>query len=139
MEVYMHKTVLFLSFFGMTLLFVLGLFWPDNAAVWLASTSKEFAFIRLSLMAAFGMLLVTVPPRSIWLRKFLGIFAVVVAAWALEGTYGNHMKFLDSLSLLEFSVCTAIAVLEQTGEELLQTVSSKKAQLTEAKRKKLTA
>jgi hypothetical protein len=136
----MHKSILFLSFFGITLLFVCGIFWPDNPAVWLASTSNQFAFVRLVLMAAFGALLVTAPPRSIWMRDTLGFLAIITAVWTLLQTYDNQMKFLDTLSLLEFSICTGIAVLEKTGEEFLQTVSSKKSALAaSSKNKKATA
>ncbi|MDB5168950.1 MAG: hypothetical protein JWO41_306 [Candidatus Saccharibacteria bacterium] len=135
----MHKSVLFLSFIGVSLLFITGLLWPDNPAVWLASTSHQFAAVRLVLMGAFGMLLVTAPPRSIILRQGIGLLALVTGLWTLGVTYDNSMKFLDSLALLEFSVCAGIDVLEQTGEEFLQTVSGKKDAITGSKRNKATA
>lgn len=122
----MHKSILFLSFLGVTLLFIFGLFWPDNPAVWLASTSIWYAFVRLALIVAFALLLVTAPPRNALLRESLGLFALITALWTIGQTYNNQMKFLDSLSLLEFSVCTGIAVLELRGEEFLQTVTGRK-------------
>lgn len=116
----MNKPIIFLSFIGITLLFVLGLLAPDNPAVWLASTSHWFAALRLILMAAFGALLVTSPPRNIYLRQGLGLLALIIALWAIGDTYANQMKFLDSMSLLEFSICTGLTVLEKTGEEFLE-------------------
>lgn len=116
----MNKPIIFLSFTGITLLFVLGLLAPDNPAVWLASTSHWFAFLRLVLMASFGALLITSPPRNIYLRQGLGLLALIIALWAIGVTYANQMKFLDTMSLLEFSVCTGLTVLEKTGEEFLE-------------------
>ena len=116
----MNKPVIFLSFIGITILFVLGLLAPANPGVWLASTSHWFAFVRLILMAGFGALLVSSPPRSLILRQGLGLLAVIVAIWAIGYTYANEMKFLDTLSLIEFSVCAGVTVLEKTGEQFLQ-------------------
>jgi thiol:disulfide interchange protein len=108
----MSKLVLLLSLLGITILFSFGLTDPNNPVVWLASTSQIFAFLRLGMMIALAALLVTHPPRNIYLRYCIGIFAAVLASWALFAIYNNQMKLLDSLSILEFSVSAGLIVLE---------------------------
>lgn len=135
----MNKPVIFLSFIGITILFVLGLLAPNNPAVWLASTSHWFAAVRLILMAAFGALLVTSPPRNIYLRQGLGLLAIIIALWAIGYTYANQMKFLDTLALLEFSICTGLTVLEKTGEEFLETTIRSNKKSTKQSHKLATA
>jgi hypothetical protein len=122
----MSKVMLLLSLLGVTILFSFGLTDPNNPIVWLASTSQNFAFLRLGMMLALAALLVTHPPRNIYLRLAIGVFASVLAAWSLYSTYDNQMKLLDSMSLLEFSISAGLVVLEsdrfpvETTEERLQ-------------------
>ncbi len=115
----MNKIVLAASFIGISLLFTLGLLDPTNPAVWLASTSIQFAVVRFILLMAFGLMLITTPPRTPFVRKTLAMLVTVVAAFAISATYQNQMKILDTITLLEFSVSAGIVVLERGGQELL--------------------
>jgi hypothetical protein len=123
----MSKLILLLSLLGIALLFSLGLTNPDNPMVWLASASMEFAWLRLGMMIALASLLVTNPPRNVYLRMVVGAFASVLATWSLWETYNNQMLFLDSLSILLFSVSAGLTVLEsdilpaETDDERLET------------------
>lgn len=108
----MSKFILLLSLLGIALLFSLGLTNPDNPMVWLASSSMEYAWLRLGMMLALASLLVTHPPRNIYLRMLVGAFATVLAGWSLYETYNNRMLLLDSLSILQFSVSSGLTVLE---------------------------
>lgn len=123
----MSKLILLLSLFGIALLFSLGLTNPDNPMVWLASSSMEYAWLRLGMMIALASLLVTHPPRNVYLRMIVGSFAGALAAWSLWETYNNHMLLLDSLSILQFSVSAGLTVMEsdylpaETEDERLET------------------
>jgi hypothetical protein len=123
----MSKLILLLSLFGIALLFSLGLTNPDNPMVWLAASSMEFAWVRLGMMIALASLLVTHPPRNVYLRMIVGSFAVGLASWSLWETYNNQMLLLDSLSILQFSVSAGLTVLEsdylpaETEDERLDT------------------
>lgn len=109
----MGKTILLFSFVGIAFLCIGGALFPNSPAMWMASTSLNFAYLRLGMMAVLIALLITNPPRNIILRIFVGIFAAGLAGWSLYATYNNEMKFLDSLSLLQVSVSTGLAVLER--------------------------
>lgn len=52
----MSKFILSLSLFGIAILFVFGLVAPASPVVWLASTSTNFALLRLVLMLVLGVL-----------------------------------------------------------------------------------
>ena len=108
----MSKLVLLLSLLGTAILFSFGLTDPNNPVVWLASTSTNFAFLRVGMMLSLAALLVTHPPRNVYLRVVIGTFVIALAAWSLISTYDNQMKFLDSLSILQFCVSAGLIVLE---------------------------
>lgn len=108
----MSKLVLLLSLLGIAILFTLGLTDPNNPVVWLASTSVDFAVLRMAMMIALAALLVTHPPRNIYLRMIVGVFAFSIAGWSLWATYSNAILLLDSLSILQFSISTGLIVLE---------------------------
>lgn len=123
----MSKLVLLLSLLATAILFSFGLTDPNSPVVWLASTSLNFAFLRFGIMVALAALLVTHPPRNIYLRLAVGIFASTLATWTLYATYNNDMKLLDSLTLLQFCVSSGLIVLESDNVPLLTTEERIKA------------
>jgi hypothetical protein len=125
----MNRFVLLLSFLAVSLLFTVSLVDPTSPMVWLASTSHGYAALRLVLLVSFALLLATAPPRTPFLRRMLGTVVLVVAAFTISATYQNQMKLLDTLSLLEFTAAAGVAVLERSGEELLDTVRASKQSL----------
>ena len=122
----MGKAMLLLSLLGTAILFSFGLTDPNSPVVWLASTSQGFAILRIGMMLALAALLVTHPPRNIYLRIVTGIFVTTLAGWSLVATYNNQMKLLDSLSILQFCISAGIIVLEseylpvETEEERIE-------------------
>lgn len=115
----MSKAVLTLSLFGIGLLFVFGLTNPDSPVMWMASTSINFAIVRAVLITVLVALIITNPPRNVHFRYFVGIFSAILTSWALNATYNNEMQILDTLSILEFSVCAGLIVLERSGQGVL--------------------
>jgi len=114
----MGKVIMFLIFIGLAILLVGGIVSPATPAMWLASSSHAFMYLRIGLMTLLGLLLVTNPPRNIYFRTFVGLAAVIMSAWSLGSTYNNHMQLLDSLSILGASVTMGIVALEYTPDEV---------------------
>jgi hypothetical protein len=122
----MSKLVLALTLLGISILLVFGLVDPNNPVMWLASTSANFTLLRLALIATLIALLVTNPPRNLYLRAFVGAFSLTLALWSISATYQNQMKFLDSMAILQVSIVSALAVLERRIEEVEVFVRPKK-------------
>jgi hypothetical protein len=129
----MSKFVLLASLFATAVLFSFGLTDPNSPVMWLASTTMAFAWLRLIMMVILATLLMTHPPRNIFLRMFIGAFATALAGWSLYSTYNNQMALLDTLVILQFSIASGLIVLEskylpiETEEERLK--SARQARL----------
>jgi hypothetical protein len=121
------KVILFLSFISLGLLLVLGIVAPDTPAMWLASTTPQFAVIRAVLIAALIGLLVTNPPRNVYLRGLVGIISVSLVSWCLNATYNNEMGIVDTMSLLQASVAAGLTVLELDTKEVRQREKSRRS------------
>lgn len=108
----MSKFLASLTLIGIGVMFALGVAAPNNPAMWLASTTGAFALLRLALIGVLVALIVTNPPRNVYLRIFVGIVSTTIAAWAIVATYQNAMKFLDTFALLAFSITSGLIALE---------------------------
>jgi len=64
------------------------------------------------MMVVLASLLATHPPRKIFLRYLVGIFALSLTSWAFTKFYSNSMNVLDFLSIMQFGVSTGLIVLE---------------------------
>lgn len=94
-----------------TLLFF-GIFSPDSPIMWLAATTAEYTIVRVIMAVILLALLVTKPPRNHLFRIFVGVISTGLAYWSLSQTYQNHMAFLDTMSILTFSISCGLAVAE---------------------------
>jgi hypothetical protein len=112
----MGKAVLLLSFIGLTILFIFGITDPTSPVMWLASTSGNFAVLRIVMMTALAALLFSHPPRNVYLRALVGVLAFSLVGWCLNATYANEMKILDTMSILQFCISAGIVVLELEDE-----------------------
>jgi len=108
----MGKLILLLSLLGTAMLFSLGINDPSNSIMWLASTSVNFTYLRLAMMIVLTFLLVTHPPRNIFLRDVIGAFSICLMGWAVWETWAYAMNVLDLLSILQYGVSTGLIVLE---------------------------
>lgn len=115
----MGKSVLYLSFAAITFLFCASIIIPASSVMWLASTSFGAELLRLGMMGTLAALIITDPPRSIYLRTIVGFMAIGLAYWAIGATYQNNMRFLDTMAILQFSISAGIVALERGEEELL--------------------
>ena len=116
----MTKLVLVLSFVGLAITLAFGLLDPTNPIMWLSSTTGSFAILRASLMAIILALLVTEPPRNMYLRLFVGFVSVGIVGWSITATYQNTMQIGDGILLLSTGFAMAITVLERTYEESIK-------------------
>jgi hypothetical protein len=137
----MSKLILLLSLLAVALMFALGMTDPNSPAMWMASTSINFAFLRLVMMAVLASLLVTHPPRNVYMRMVIGVFAGLLTTWALWTTYENSMKLLDTMAILLFSVSAGLSILEskfllathvESEEERLEAARAARRQLLNA-------
>lgn len=135
----MSKLIILFSLLAVAILFALGMTDPNSPAMWLASTSINFAFLRLVLMAVLASLLVTHPPRNVYMRMVIGAFATILAGWALWATYENTMKLLDTMVLLQFSISAGLDVLESEYLVPAETEEERLESAREARRKLLSA
>ncbi len=108
----MTKLILILSSLGLTITLLLGMYDPGNPIMWLASTSETFTILRAGLLLIFT-LLVTEPPRNVYLRAFIGIVSVVLVSSSLGAFYVNSMQAVDAFLLMAVGIASGITVLER--------------------------
>ena len=118
----MGKLILFLSFVSISVLFVFGMLAPESSVMWLASTSSSFMILRVVMLSALVALLITNPPRNVLLRSVVGMLAISLSYWGISATYQNHMAFLDTMSILGFSISAGITVLERSYSQKIAAV-----------------
>lgn len=94
-----------------TLLF-LGVYAPNSAPMLLASSSEEFTFVRLGLIAILVSLLIYHPPRKAEFRIGLIAISVLLASvsFTLMGSYS--LQLFDGLMFMEVSLLLLIEAAE---------------------------
>lgn len=80
--------------------------------MWLASTTAEYTTVRIVMAIILVTLLLTKPPRNHLFRIAVGTLTAGLAYWSLGQTYQNHMAFLDTMTILTFSISCGLAVAE---------------------------
>lgn len=138
----MTKLILILSFIGLAILLLVGLYDPSNSIMWIASTTDNFTKLRAALLLIIFTLLVTEPPRNKYLRAFIGIVSVVLVGSSIGAFYENHMQALDAFLLLSVGISSGITVLERdilAEEEEIEKVYAEPATKKHGKRKLATA
>lgn len=96
-----------------SLVLIAGSYWfPDSAAMWLASTSILMNIARGIIAALMLGLLFTNPPRRREFRIVLGIAAAGFLVAALERAYGGSVLVADALLFMGAGVSFGLAALE---------------------------
>jgi hypothetical protein len=108
----MSKPYLFLAFVCLGILLIFSLVAPGSPVMWLASTSKIFAVIRVGLMIILLWLLLTDPPRNVYLRAITGTASLLLVSWALNAFFSNQLQLVDFLSLVPAGIAAGLDVLE---------------------------
>jgi hypothetical protein len=95
------------------LVLILGSGWfPDNAAMWLASTSVTMNIARGVIVALMLGLLVTDPPRRQAFRALLGVTALGFLVAAYTRLYSGSINIVDAVLFLEAAISFGLAALE---------------------------
>lgn len=89
-----------------------GLYQPDAPLMWLASTTSNYAYMRVALIAVLLTLLVTEPPRSGYFRIFLGAFSAALAISTITLSYWYAIGILDAIVFIEVAIIFMIEALE---------------------------
>lgn len=142
----MTKLILILSSLGLTITLLLGMYDPGNPMMWLASTTETFTLLRAGLLLMLFTLLVTEPPRNVYLRAFIGIVSVVLVSSSLGAFYVNHMQAVDAFLLMATGIASGITVLErdllaedEAAEELAPATAQENSHTKHAKRRLVSA
>lgn len=106
------------------LVLVVGSGWfPDNAAMWLASTSVLMNIARAAVVMLMIGLLVTNPPRRLAFRALLGVAALGFLTAAMSRIYSGSIQLVDALIFLEVAISFGLAALE--GQPLARPVGAR--------------
>lgn len=89
-----------------------SLLMPDNAGMWLASTSLAMNIMRGVIIGLMVGLLVTNPPRRREFRLLLGAVSLSFMMWAFGHLWYGSTMVIDSLLFLEAAVSFGLAALE---------------------------
>ncbi len=102
-----------ISSVGMALFIITGTYLiPDSALMTLAASGTYILILRELVVVGSVLLLVTKPPRSIFMRSALGMAAAMLGGWAVVNLYGADLPMLDGLLFVVASISFAIAALE---------------------------
>lgn len=102
---------------GTTLLLIMAMslgtmLYPDTFLSQLVETSTAYLAIRVGIAVLLIGLLMTYAPRSAVFRLTLGVWALALAATALQLLFTYQMNFLDAVVFVELAIIFAIEALE---------------------------
>ncbi len=89
-----------------------GLYYKDAPLMWLASSSLEFTFIRVTLVAVLLSLFLSSPPRSVHFRMFLAGFAAILLVSTIGLSISYAINLLDTVIFTEVAIIFLIESLE---------------------------
>jgi hypothetical protein len=89
-----------------------SIWFPDNAAMWLASTSIIMNVGRVLIVGLMLGLVFTDPPRQRNFRLLLSGAALVFLIAALQHLYSGSVQLIDALLFFEAAVAFGIAAVE---------------------------
>lgn len=115
----MEKAVFLGGFVSAGFLIVGTYVFPTSLLMWFASTSGFYVVARALLMVLLLGVLLSAPPRKVWMRMVMGIVALGLAGWGIGLAMTDSMHILDMIVFLEAGIAMGIEALEFTEEELL--------------------
>lgn len=113
----MDKTLYSASILIALVLMAGSAFFPNNAVMWLASTSVWMDIARTAIVLLMIGLLLTEPPRSLLFRALLGVGGILMATAAIIPVMQGSIHVLDVLLAAESSVAFFLAAIEAEPQE----------------------
>ena len=89
-----------------------GLYDPNSPLMWLASSTNEYAYMRVALIAVLVSLLITNPARSRYFRTFLASFAAALFASTLFLVNAFTIELVDAIIFIEVAIIFMIEAIE---------------------------
>ncbi len=96
-----------------TLLFIGGLYFPNDPVMWIASTTTQYESLRGVLIALLLVLLFSHPPRALLFRWFIGALAAGLLLATISSLLSYSMKLLDAVVFVEIAIIFGIEALEE--------------------------
>jgi hypothetical protein len=101
---------------------------PNNPVMWLAGTTLPYTVFRALAAVALITVLVTNPPRRLYMRIFMGSAALVLLLAGLGVGASDSVQILDMMLYLILGISLAIEALEFNEEELEASVLTLRAE-----------
>ena len=104
---------------GLTLAFVAallvgGVYFPNSFAMAFAGTSSAFMVVRIAIAILLSALLFTKPPRSVYFRAMLGVWAVSLSILASQLLMNYQLNLLDAVMFIEVAIIFGVEALESS-------------------------
>lgn len=91
---------------------------PDNTIMWFAGTSLGYTLFRLVMVIALVAVLITNPPRTMYMRLAMGALSLSLLFSGVVLLYSDVVHVLDMLLFVLLGVTFAIEALEFNEDEL---------------------
>lgn len=88
------------------------IYWPENSLMLFAGDGLSFTIIRALSLVTLGILLVTNPPRKLWVRHVLGGAALLTLTLAIDMTLSYMLPIADAALMVQASIILGIEALE---------------------------
>jgi hypothetical protein len=85
---------------------------PDNPLMLFAGNGTIFTVIRSVSLIALGILLVTNPPRKLWVRHVIGGAAILTLTLAIDMVFSYMLPIADAVLMVQASIILGIEALE---------------------------
>lgn len=109
----MGKLFILLSMMAVGLVGVGAAFFPNNSLFWLASTTRDYQYVRIILAIVLTIQLVTRPPRHVWFRIIAGTASVGVMVWTVQQSYAYQMQAMDTVVFFAAALAIFVAAVER--------------------------
>ncbi len=112
----MTRLIQLLSLSSLIILFIGCLIMPAMPLFWLASSSLKLMIIRFLFIALLGIIVFMGTPKNMTIRTIIGLFASLLAIWALSSTYNESIQALDGLAFASVGIALLLSSLEPAEE-----------------------
>lgn len=120
----MNKAIFSCSLVCVLFLIVGTYAFPNNPIMWLAGTTLPYVIFRVIIAIALIAVLVTNPPRKLYMRWLMGLIAIALASTGVAIGASDSVQILDMVLFLELGVAFGIEALEFNEDELQSAVLS---------------